>query len=85
VPLYLLGLGSKDEINEDVMKRMAKESGGSYDRVENQEQLFKVFEKLSIEISRRRHRRGGAALAGREDGRPLLPGQRRFRPAAALR
>jgi VWFA-related protein len=50
VPLYLLGLGSKEEINEEVMKRMAKETGGSYDRVENQEQLYKVFEKLSIEI-----------------------------------
>ena len=50
VPLYLLGLGSKEEINEDVMRRMAKETGGTYDRVENQEQLFKVFEKLSIEI-----------------------------------
>jgi VWFA-related protein len=50
IPLHLLGLGRKHEINEDVMRHMAKETGGSYHHAENQQSLFDIFEKLSIDL-----------------------------------
>jgi hypothetical protein len=50
IPLYLLGLGRHSEINEDVMKRMARETGGAYYYAGNQQQLIELFEKLSINI-----------------------------------
>src|SRR6185312_10017755 len=49
VPLYMLGLGRKSEINEEVMKRMARETGGEYYHAENQQRLFDIFENLSIQ------------------------------------
>jgi VWFA-related protein len=50
IPLYMLGLGRTDEINETVMKRIAAETGGSYHHAGNQQQLIDLFEKLSIDI-----------------------------------
>lgn len=50
VPLYMLGLGRKDEINEEVMRRMANETGGRYERADNQEELYKIFERLSTDL-----------------------------------
>ncbi len=50
VPLYMLGLGRKHEINEEVMTRMARETGGAYYHAGNQKRLIELFEKLSIEI-----------------------------------
>jgi VWFA-related protein len=50
IPLYMLGLGRHNEINEDVMKRMAKATGGAYYYAGNQQQLIELFEKLSIDI-----------------------------------
>jgi VWFA-related protein len=50
VPLHLLGLGRRREINEPVMKKMAKETGGSYHHAENQQKLFEIFESLSIDL-----------------------------------
>ncbi len=50
VPLYMLGLGRAREINEAVMKRMAKETGGEYYHAANQQKLFEIFEKLSIDL-----------------------------------
>jgi VWFA-related protein len=51
VPLYMLGLGRKHEINEEVMQKMAKETGGSYYHAGNAKKLLDVFEGLSIELS----------------------------------
>lgn len=50
VPLYMLGLGRKEDINEDVMRRMASETGGRYERADNQDELYKIFEKLSTDL-----------------------------------
>ncbi|MGH7226439.1 MAG: VWA domain-containing protein, partial [Gemmataceae bacterium] len=50
IPLYMLGLGQEYEINETVMKRMAQETGGKYFHAGNEQKLFEIFEKLSIEL-----------------------------------
>ena len=50
VPLYMLGLGQPDEINETVMKRMADETGGKYFHAGSEQRLFEIFEKLSIDL-----------------------------------
>jgi VWFA-related protein len=50
VPLYMLGLGRPDEINEAVMRRMASETGGAYYHAGNEQELIDLFEKLSIDI-----------------------------------
>jgi VWFA-related protein len=50
IPLYMLGLGRPEEINEAVMRRMAAETGGSYHHAGNQQKLIELFEKLSIDI-----------------------------------
>ncbi len=49
-PLYMLGLGQKEEINEAVMRRMAKETGGKYFHAGSEQKLFEIFEKLSIDL-----------------------------------
>ncbi len=50
IPLYMLGLGRKSEINEAVMTRMAEATGGKYHHAGNQQRLIELFEKLSIDI-----------------------------------
>lgn len=50
IPLYMLGLGKTDEINEPVMRKMAKETGGEYYHAGNQKKLLEVFENLSIQL-----------------------------------
>jgi VWFA-related protein len=50
IPLYMLGLGQKHEIAEDVMRRMAKETKGEYYHIGNEKKLVEVFENLSIEL-----------------------------------
>jgi VWFA-related protein len=47
VPLYMLGFGRKGELDEAVMKRMAKESGGEYYHAKNEKSLLEIFENLS--------------------------------------
>jgi VWFA-related protein len=49
-PLYMLGLGHKEEINEKVMRRMAEETGGKYFHAGSEQKLFDIFEKLSIDL-----------------------------------
>jgi VWFA-related protein len=49
-PLYMLGLGQKEEINEKVMRRMAEETGGKYFHAGSEQRLFEIFEKLSIDL-----------------------------------
>jgi VWFA-related protein len=50
VPLYMLGLGRPGEVNDKVMRRMAETTGGRYFRASNEQQLFNLFEELSIEL-----------------------------------
>src|SRR5262245_23609632 len=46
----MLRLGRKREINEKVMKDMAKETGGKYHHVSSAKELIDLFENLSIEL-----------------------------------
>jgi VWFA-related protein len=50
VPLYMLGLGRPEELNQTVMRRMADETHGQYYHASNQQALFDLFEKLSIDL-----------------------------------
>jgi VWFA-related protein len=50
IPLYMLGLGRPGEIDEPVMKKMAKETGGNYYHAGSQDKLLELFENLSIEL-----------------------------------
>jgi len=50
IPLYMLGLGRREEINEEVMDRMARSTGGKYYHAQNQQKLIEIFENLSIEL-----------------------------------
>ncbi len=50
VPLYMLGLGRPGEVNDKVMERLAQATGGKYFHASNQQELFNVFEDLSIEL-----------------------------------
>jgi VWFA-related protein len=50
VPLHLLGLGRKGELDEPVMRRMADQTGGTYRYAGDQKTLFDLFEKLAIDL-----------------------------------
>ncbi len=55
IPLYMLGFGRAGELDEEVMKRMAQESGsknrsGRYFHAENESKLLQIFESLSAVI-----------------------------------
>ena len=50
IPLYMLGLGRPGEIDEPVMRKMAKETGGAYYHAGSQKKLLELFENLSIEL-----------------------------------
>jgi VWFA-related protein len=50
IPLYMLGLGQPEEINQAVMERMAAETGGKYFHAGSEQRLFEIFEKLSIDL-----------------------------------
>jgi VWFA-related protein len=50
VPLYMLGLGEAENISEEVMRRMASETGGEYYHAGNQAKLIELFEHLAIQL-----------------------------------
>lgn len=50
IPLYMLGFGRLREINQQVMQRMARETGGEYYHAEDQQKLLDIFENLSIQL-----------------------------------
>jgi VWFA-related protein len=50
VPLYMLGLGRAEEVNEAVMQKMASRTGGKYRHAGNQQELINLFEELSIDL-----------------------------------
>ena len=50
VPLYLLGLGREQEINEPIMRELAKQTNGTYNRAQDQKQLIKLFSDLANEF-----------------------------------
>jgi hypothetical protein len=50
IPLYMLGLGRPGEIDEPVMRKMAKATGGTYYYAGSEKKLINLFENLSIEL-----------------------------------
>ncbi len=50
VRVFMLGLGTKGEIDERTMRYIASETGGNYYHIENAEKLTEVFENLSIAL-----------------------------------
>lgn len=50
VPLYLLGLGRENELDEDTMRELASQTGGKYYPARNEKSLLEIFENLSIQI-----------------------------------
>lgn len=50
VVLHMLGLGRPQEIDEPVMRHMAKETGGTYHYAGDPQQLINVFEQLCIDL-----------------------------------
>jgi VWFA-related protein len=50
VPLHLLGLGRSGDLDEAVMQRMARETGGTYHHARNKQMLYDIFESLSIQL-----------------------------------
>jgi VWFA-related protein len=50
VKLYMLGLGRPGEVNEPVMRNMAKATGGDYYHAGSEKELYDLFEQLSIEL-----------------------------------
>ena len=50
IPLHMLGLGRPGELDERVMQRMAKQTGGTYHHARNRQALYEIFEDLSIQL-----------------------------------
>jgi VWFA-related protein len=50
VPLHMLGLGRRGELDEEVMERMGSETGGTYHHARNDQALYTIFEDLSIQL-----------------------------------
>lgn len=50
LPLHMLGFGRPGDINEEVMARLAEETGGTYHHARTRQQLFEIFEDLSIRL-----------------------------------
>ena len=48
IPLHVLGLGTADNLDEPMMLRMAKQTGGTYHRADSERSLAEIFEQLSI-------------------------------------
>lgn len=50
VRLYTLGFGREREINEKVLRELAVKTGGKYNRADNQEKLYELFDLLVTEV-----------------------------------
>jgi VWFA-related protein len=50
IPLHMLGLGRDDELDEIVMRVMAKQTGGTYQHAKSSQKLYEIFENLSIQL-----------------------------------
>jgi VWFA-related protein len=51
IPLHMLGLGRRGELDEEVMQRMARETGGAYHYASNRQRLYEIFENLAIDLN----------------------------------
>lgn len=50
IPLYMLGFGRENEIDDKTMKDMAQQTGGQYYHAKNEKALLEIFENLSIKL-----------------------------------
>jgi VWFA-related protein len=50
IPLHMLGFGQAGDLDEDVMRQMASQTGGTYHHARNEQLLFSIFENLSIQL-----------------------------------
>jgi VWFA-related protein len=50
IPIYMIGLGEDQELDEPGMREIAQETGGEYYHVRNPENLLNTFEGLSISL-----------------------------------
>jgi VWFA-related protein len=50
VPLHILGFGPPGELDEDVLQRLAAQTGGTYHHARSEQKLSEIFEKLSIQL-----------------------------------
>jgi VWFA-related protein len=50
IPLHMLGLGREGELDEEIMQRMAEETGGMYQHARSKQALYEIFENLSIQL-----------------------------------
>jgi VWFA-related protein len=50
IPLHTLGFGRPGEIDEAVLERMARQTGGTYHHARTSQSLFEIFESLSIQL-----------------------------------
>lgn len=50
IPIYMLGLGRDNELDEDTMRELAAKTNGQYYRASNAKALLQAFEKLSIKL-----------------------------------
>jgi Mg-chelatase subunit ChlD len=50
IPLYMLGFGRDRELDMEVMKRMARETGGKFFHAKDAESLMNTFEKLANDL-----------------------------------
>jgi VWFA-related protein len=50
VPLYLLGFGRQNELDDRTMREMADATGGKFYHARNKDALVEIFENLSIEL-----------------------------------
>jgi VWFA-related protein len=50
IPLYLIGFGRANEIDDGTMRTMAESTGGKFYHAKNKENLVFIFEDLSIQL-----------------------------------
>jgi VWFA-related protein len=50
IPLHTLGFGRPGDIDERVLERMARETGGTFHHARTSQSLFEIFESLSIQL-----------------------------------
>jgi Mg-chelatase subunit ChlD len=50
IPLYLLGFGRANEIDDVTMRKMAESTGGKFYHAKNKDSLIEIFENLSIQL-----------------------------------
>jgi VWFA-related protein len=50
VPIHMMGFGRPGELDERIMQRLARETGGTYHYARNRQMLYEIFENLSIQL-----------------------------------